>query len=98
MRPHQRVAAADHALDKLVHEGILGPAQGREVQPRRGQECVRIDAAAMGRIEDRRPAPFDRFENFERKVELVFHFAHGTCSPSCGGSGDLVRRRHFHHH
>ena len=34
MRPHQRIAARDHAREQLVDEGILGAAQGREVEPR----------------------------------------------------------------
>src|SRR5262249_58514562 len=43
VRPHQRMAAPGHAGDQLVDEGILGTAQGREIEPRRRQEFARID-------------------------------------------------------
>ena len=43
VRPHHRMAAAQHAEDQLVDEGILRPAQRRHVEPRGGQEFPRVD-------------------------------------------------------
>ena len=78
MGAHQRIAAPDHADDQLVHEGVLGAAQRRQIQPRRRQEGARIDASAVRRIEHDRPAPFGRLEDFEGRVELVFQFGHAS--------------------
>src|SRR5206468_8164090 len=78
MRPHQRIAARDDAIDELIDERILGAAQRRDVEPRGGQEGARIDAAAMGRIENRRAAPLNRLENLEGGIELIFDVVHGS--------------------
>ena len=54
MRPHQRIAALDHAGDQFVDEAVLGAAQRREIEPRHRQEVARIDRAAVRRIEQHR--------------------------------------------
>ena len=76
MRPHQRVAALHHAEGELVDEGILGAAQGREIEPGRREESARIDAAAVRRIEHDRPAPLGRLDDLERRIEFVVRFGH----------------------
>jgi hypothetical protein len=77
VRPHQGVAVRDDAADELIDEGVLGTAQGRDVQAGRAQEGARIDATAVRRIEHRRTAPFARLENLEGRIELVFCLVHG---------------------
>ena len=48
MRPHHRMAAADHALDQFADEGIFGAAQRHQIEPRSLKEGLRIDPPAMG--------------------------------------------------
>ena len=60
MRPHQRVAALDDAQGKLIDEAVLGAAQRRHIEPRRGEESARIYASTVRRIEYDRPAPLGR--------------------------------------
>ncbi len=74
MRPHHRVAAADHAFDQFADEGILGAAQRRQIEPRGQQKGRRIDPPAMGRIEQQRPAAFRRLEGLEWGIEFVCRF------------------------
>src|SRR5262245_38155476 len=91
MRPHQRVAVRDDALDELVDERILGAPQRPDIGPRGGQEGARIDAAAMGGIENRRAAPLNRLENLEGGIELVFDVVHGNGISRCKVSMASVR-------
>ena len=76
MRPHQRVATPDHAGNQLVDEGVLRTAQGREIEPRRQQELARIDASAVRRVEQERPAALRRLYGLERGIEFVLDFQH----------------------
>ena len=80
VRPHQRMATPDHAGDQLVDEGVLGTAQGRQIKPRRQQEFARIDAAAMGRVEQDGATAFARLKRLERGIEFVLDFQHGARS------------------
>src|SRR5215471_4546244 len=84
MRAHQRMAALHHAEEKLVHEGVLGSPQRRQLEPCRGEKRTRIHASAVGRIEHDRTDPFGWLENFERRIELVSHFGH--VARAVGGS------------
>ena len=83
MRAHEREAPPHHAGEQLVDEGVLGAPQLREVEPGGGQEGRRIDAAAMGRVENDRPLPFGGFQDFERRLKLVAIVAH-ACFGSLG--------------
>ena len=76
MRPHQRMAARDHAGDQFVDEEILRAAQRRKVEPRGQEEVARIDPAAMRGVEQDRAAAFGRFDRLERGVEFVLDFQH----------------------
>ena len=76
MRAQQRIAASHRVETEFVDKRILGAAQRRQIQPRRGEEAARIHVAAVRRIEQDRPAPFGRLENLEGRVELVFQFGH----------------------
>ena len=95
MRAHQRITAPDRADHQLVHEAVLGAPQGRDIEPRGGQECARIDASAVWRIEHDRPAPGGRLENLEGRIELVFRFGHGSGRISDVGWRSVARRPPF---
>ena len=77
MRPHQRMAALDHAEQQLVDEAVLRAPQRREVEPHAGEEGLGIDVAGVRRVERHRPAQLGRLQNFERRIELVGMDVHG---------------------
>src|SRR4051794_29121515 len=52
--------------DQLVHEGISGTPQRRQVDPGGAEEFVRIGRAGMGRVEDNRRAPLRGLNDLER--------------------------------
>ena len=68
---HQRIAARDHPGREFVDEGVLGTAQGGEVEAGGGEEGARIDAPAVRGIEQDRPAPVERLLDFERRIEFL---------------------------
>ena len=76
VRPHQRVTALHHAQGELVDERVLGAPQGRDLEPGRREESPRVNATAVRRIEDDRPAPLARFDDLERRIEFVVRFGH----------------------
>ena len=76
MRPHQRIAARHHARDQIVDEGILRAAQRRQIEPRGQQEGARIDAPAVRRIENQRPAALRGLDGLERRIEFVLDVQH----------------------
>ena len=80
VRPHQRMAARHDAGDQFVDKGVLGAAQGRQIKPRRQEEFARIDAAAMGRVEQDGATAFARLKRLERGIEFVLDFQHGARS------------------
>src|SRR4051794_10651866 len=51
--------------DQLVHEGISGTPQRRQVDPGGAEEFVRIGRAGMGRVEDNRRAPLRGLNDLE---------------------------------
>src|SRR5215468_3270561 len=76
VRAHQGMAALHHAEEKLVHEGVLGSSQRRQLEPRRGEKRTWVHASAVWRIEHDRTDPFGWLEDFERWIELVSRFGH----------------------
>ena len=76
VRPHGREAARRHAFDQFADETVLGAAQRRQIEPRGLQEFGRIDAPAMGRIEQQRAAALRRLDGLERGIEFVLDFRH----------------------
>src|SRR5579863_6912321 len=89
MRAHDWMAAFDQACDQVVDERILRPAQSRQVEARRQQERTRIDAPAMGRIEQDRAPALCRLYRLERGIEFVLAIRHDTRAGFC----DLAARR-----
>src|SRR5204862_6494232 len=87
MGADQGKAPRHHPERELVYEAVLRAAQRRNIEPGGGEERARIDAAAVGGVEQDRPAPLRRFEHFERWVELVFQFEHAR------NEKGLTRRR-----
>jgi hypothetical protein len=101
MRPEQRHAALDHALEQGIDIGILGAPQGRQVEPDLLQEAWRIDTAGMRRVEHHRSDQNIRFERLESRVEIAdMGVAHrrsvsgliGGCHPECRMLGTSLDR------
>src|SRR5262249_12391588 len=86
VRPHQRMAAPDDADQQFIHKTVLGTPQNRQVETRRRQKGTGIDAAAVGRVESHRSAPFGRLEDFKRGIKFVGMYSHGLIEglvPKC---------------
>ena len=63
-------------FDQFADETVLGAAQRRQIEARGLQEFGRIDAPAMGRIEQERAAAGRRLDGLERGIEFVLDFRH----------------------
>jgi hypothetical protein len=50
----QRGAETGHKSKQLLDISVLGASKGERIEPGSGEKGLRVDAAAMGRIEDER--------------------------------------------
>jgi len=70
------MAAPDNPQQQFVDKRVFGSAERRDVKPGGGQEGARIDAPAMGGVENYRPTQLGRLDNLEGWIELLFYVTH----------------------
>src|SRR5262249_46624400 len=66
----KRCAEARREVEQLLDIGVLGSPQRHGVELRGGKKASRIDAPAMGGVEDKGGGELGRSRHLERRIEL----------------------------
>src|SRR5258708_2510779 len=83
----------------MSQEGILGPAQRGQVDPRRLEEFLRVGRAGVGGVEDDRRPPVCRLHDLERRRQFAIKLGHSralSLAPSCQARSIRPEMRMFY--